>query len=107
MGQKNFFYFYTVFRIAGISMPSNKKIFIALTYIYGIGKFSSKKILDIVKIPLNKKVNLLSSDEVKLISKIIDLKYEVENSLKSRISKNIKNLINIKSYRGSRHLKCY
>ncbi len=92
-------------RIAGVNVPENKRIKIALTYIYGVGEFLSKKILDEAKIDVNKKAKDLSSEEVALIQRIMDAKYRVEGNLRQVVKSNIKRLKDIKSYRGLRHIK--
>ncbi len=92
-------------RIAGVNIPENKKIEVALTYIYGIGKFLSKEILSKAKIDINKRSKDLSSGEIALIQKIIDNEYQTEGSLRQIIKANIKRLKDIKCYRGTRHIK--
>lgn len=91
-------------RIAGINLPQDKQILIALTYIYGIGRFSSDKILSEVKIDPSKRVKTLSSQEVTVINKAIE-KYKIEGDLRRVVMLNIKRLKEIGSYRGMRHTK--
>jgi len=92
-------------RIAGVDLPRNKSIEIALTYIFGIGRATSLKILSKTGIMPNRKVNNLDEKEVDLIRKEIEKNYIVEGTLRVEISNNIKRLIEIGSYRGIRHKK--
>ena len=92
-------------RIAGINIPQNKIVSIALTYIHGIGPYSSKAICEKLNIPSSKRVNELSDDEVLKIREFIDQNHKVEGDLRREISINIKRLIDLASYRGSRHKK--
>ena len=90
-------------RIAGVDLPKNKKIYISLTYIYGIGKSKSENILTAVKIDLDKKTNELTEEEVLAIRNEISDNYSVEGELRSIIGRNIKRLIDVGTYRGLRH----
>jgi small subunit ribosomal protein S13 len=90
-------------RIAGVEIPSNKRVEVGLTYIYGIGRQKSRKILDMVKVDLNKKVKNLSPDEVARIRKHIEAHELVEGDLKKQISQDIKRLMDINCFRGKRH----
>jgi len=91
-----------VARLSGIDLPKNKKVEIALTYIHGIGLELSRTILSDLNIELDIKVHQLSEDEViKLRNELRN--YVVEGDLKRQVSKNIKRLIDINSYRGGRH----
>ncbi len=93
-------------RIAGINIPDNKKIEIALTYIYGIGGFLSNEILKLAKIDPNKRTNQLSNEELDSLRKIIDeKKYKIEGDLRREIMMNVKRLKEIGCYRGLRHIK--
>ena len=92
-------------RIAGINIPPNKIISIALTYIHGIGKRYSNQICTKLEIAKNKRVNSLTDDEVLKIREFIDENYKVEGDLRREISLNIKRLIDLATYRGSRHKK--
>ena len=92
-------------RIAGINIPQNKTVSIALTYIHGIGLYSSNKICKKLNIPSTKRVNDLSDDEVLKIRELIDEKYTVEGDLRREISLNIKRLRDLGTYRGTRHRK--
>jgi len=94
-----------VARIAGVNIPTNKRLFIALTYIFGIGKFKANEICEKANIDPFKRVNTLSDDEVKKIRETIDASYVVEGELKKDISLNIKGLKDIKCYRGLRHIR--
>ena len=92
-------------RIAGIDLPRGKRIEVGLTYIYGIGRTASKKILSEAGIDWDVKTDALTSDEITRIRKIIDEKYEVEGDLRRKISMNIKRLMDLGVYRGLRHRK--
>jgi len=90
-------------RIAGIDLPRNKHINIALTYIYGIGTPRAARILDQAKVEPMKKVQDLGEDEVNRIRQVIEAEGLVEGDLRKEVSMNIKRLIEIGSYRGFRH----
>lgn len=92
-------------RISGISIPTAKKIEIALTYIYGIGPKSAAKICDKAHIAKDKRVHQLSDAEISEIRKVIDGEFMVEGDLRREVALSIKRLKEIKSYRGSRHIK--
>ncbi|MBF0101360.1 MAG: 30S ribosomal protein S13 [Desulfobacterales bacterium] len=92
-------------RIAGVDLPKGKRIEIALTYIYGIGRSTSKKILSSLKISPSKKSDLLNADEINEIRKFIDGHFKVEGELRSEVSMNIKRLMDLGCYRGLRHRK--
>jgi len=92
-----------VARIAGIDIPRNKHIVIALTYIYGIGKSTAEKILSDLAIEPTRKTSDLTEDEVIKIREYIDTNVKVEGDLRREVSQNIKRLIDINSYRGIRH----
>jgi small subunit ribosomal protein S13 len=92
-------------RIAGITLPSEKRIEIGLTYIYGIGRSKSNKILQEVKIDKDKKVKALSDEEINKIRKIIEKGEKIEGDLRKEVNMNIKRLVEISSYRGIRHRK--
>lgn len=91
-------------RIEGIDLPKNKRIEIGLTYIYGIGRSLSKQILTNVNIDLNKKTDDLTNEEIASIREEIT-KHPVEGELRKEVSMNIKRLMEIGSYRGTRHRK--
>ena len=90
-------------RIAGVDLPNNKRVEIGLTYIYGIGLASSKKILEEAKINPDTRVKDLSEDELGAIRKIIDSEYITEGDLRREVSLNIKRLMEIGCYKGIRH----
>jgi small subunit ribosomal protein S13 len=90
-------------RIAGIDLPRNKRAFIALTYIYGIGQPRAARILDEAKVDPMKKVQDLGEDEVNRIRQVIEGEGLVEGDLRKEVSMSIKRLIEIGSYRGFRH----
>jgi small subunit ribosomal protein S13 len=92
-----------VARIAGVDLPSNKRIEIGLTYIYGIGRSRSKEILDKAKVDESIKVKDLSEDEVLRIQRVVQDEGNVEGDLRKEVAMNIKRLIEIGSYRGIRH----
>lgn len=90
-------------RIAGVNIPINKRVPIALTYIYGIGKGSAENICNALEIDLQKRVKELTDDEVIKIREKIDSDFEVEGQLRSKVAANIKLLMDLGSYRGLRH----
>jgi len=90
-------------RIAGVDLPRGKRIIIGLTYIYGIGKTTSKKILDTLDIETNLKTDQLDSTQVNRIQKLIQNEYKVEGELRTEVSMNIKRLMDLGCYRGLRH----
>ena len=92
-------------RIAGVDLPKDKRVEIALTYIYGIARPSSNKILEKANINKDTKVNKLTEAEVVRIRDIIDQEFKVEGDLKREVATNIKRLMDIGSYRGLRHRK--
>ena len=92
-------------RIAGVDLPRNKRIEIGLTYIFGIGKTSSRQILAKLDIDPNVKTDQLSDEEISNIRKAIDSEYKVEGVLRSEVSMNIKRLMDLGCYRGLRHRK--
>ena len=89
-------------RIAGVDLP-NKHVEIALTYIFGIGRTSARKICDSVKIDPDKLINDLSNEEINELRKVIENDYKVEGRLRTETALNIKRLVEIGSYRGIRH----
>ncbi len=92
-------------RIAGVNIPNNKRVEIALTYIYGIGKTTSNKILEQTSIDKNTRVKDISTDDLNILRNIIEKSYKIEGDLRREVLLNIKRLKEIKSYRGSRHSK--
>jgi small subunit ribosomal protein S13 len=95
----------TLARIAGVDLPRNKRIEIGLTYIYGIGRTSSRRILQKLDIDLDLKTDNLTEDQISNIRKVIDDEYKVEGELRTQVSMNIKRLMDLGSYRGLRHRK--
>ncbi|MCI7105023.1 MAG: 30S ribosomal protein S13 [Lachnobacterium sp.] len=92
-------------RIAGVDLPREKRVEIGLTYIYGIGRTSSNRILEAANVDPNTRVRDLTDDEVKRISAVIDETQTVEGDLRREIALNIKRLQEIGCYRGIRHRK--
>ncbi len=90
-------------RIAGVDLPRNKRIEIALTYIYGIGRNRSQKILTDAGVDWNIKSDQLTEGQITSIRDIIDEKYKVEGDLRRQVSMNIKRLMDLGLYRGLRH----
>ena len=90
-------------RIASVDLPKNKRLDIALTYIYGIGRSSAIKILEAVGVDWTKKTDDLTAEEVNAIRKEIEQNYKVEGDLRREITANIKRLMEINCYRGIRH----
>ena len=90
-------------RIAGIDIPREKRVEIALTYIYGIGLSSSQKILKLTSVNPDTRVRDLTEDQVARLREVIDRSYKVEGDLRREVALNIKRLIEIGSYRGMRH----
>jgi small subunit ribosomal protein S13 len=92
-------------RIAGVDLPKDKRIEIALTYIYGIGRPSADKILEKIEINKDTKVSKLTEGEVVRLRDILEQEYKVEGDLRREVTTNIKRLMDIGSYRGLRHRK--
>ena len=92
-------------RIAGVDLPRNKRLDIALTYIYGIGHTTALKILDTVGIDWTKNSDNLSNEDVNLIRVEIEANHKVEGDLRRDVTQSIKRLMDIGSYRGLRHRK--
>lgn len=92
-------------RIAGVDLPNKKRIEYGLTYIYGIGLYKSRQILDAVKISYDKRVHELSEDEAAAIRKEIQENHVVEGDLRKQVAMDIKALMDLGSYRGLRHRK--
>ncbi len=92
-------------RIAGVDLPRGKRIEVGLTYIYGIGRTTSKRILSKLNIDPNVKTDQLSEAEINSIRKMIDSETKVEGELRTDVSMNIKRLMDLGSYRGLRHRK--
>lgn len=92
-------------RIAGVNIPSGKPVGIALTYIYGIGRTTSEKILSDVEIDFARRVNELSDAEVAKLRETIDRNHRVEGELRRDVAMNIKRLMDLGCYKGLRHRK--
>lgn len=92
-------------RIAGIDLPKNKRIEVALTYIYGIGRSVSRKILTEAQVSPDIKTDRLSEAQVTSIRKVVDADYQVEGDLRREVSMSIKRLMDLGTYRGLRHRK--
>jgi small subunit ribosomal protein S13 len=90
-------------RIAGVNIPTNKRVVIALQYIHGIGPAAAKKIVESVKIPADRRTNQLTDAEVVQIREMIDRDYLVEGDLRREVAINIKRLMDLGCYRGLRH----
>jgi small subunit ribosomal protein S13 len=90
-------------RIAGVNLPTNKRIIIALQYIYGIGPAKAKEILEKVSLPESRRVSQLTDQEVLSLREVIDRDYMVEGDLRREVSMNIKRLMDLGCYRGLRH----
>ncbi len=92
-------------RIAGVDLPRGKRIEIGLTYIYGIGRTTSSRILSQLNISPDTTTDNLSESEINSIRKVIDNEYKVEGTLRTEVSMNIKRLMDLGCYRGLRHRK--
>lgn len=92
-------------RIAGVDLPKNKRAEIGLTYIFGVGRSTAKKMLESAKINLDKKIEELNDDEVAKIREFIDKYLKVEGDLRRDVTMNIKRLVDLGCYRGIRHKK--
>jgi len=90
-------------RIAGIDLPKQKKAFIGLTYIYGIGRKSAMDILQKAEVNPDKRIGELTEEEIARIRSIMTAEYKVEGALRSEVQQNIKRLMDIGCYRGLRH----
>ena len=92
-------------RISGVNIPTNKRVVVALTYIYGIGPKIAENICKKINLAQSKRVNELKDDEISKIREIIDKEYIVEGNLRRDVSMNIKRLTDLGCYRGLRHRK--
>lgn len=92
-------------RVSGVDLPAEKRLDIALTYIYGVGRTNVVNLLKEVQLPPERRVSTLTDEEVNRISKVIEKGYVVEGDLRRNVQDNIKRLIEIRSYRGIRHSK--
>jgi small subunit ribosomal protein S13 len=92
-----------VARIAGVNIPTNKRVVVALQYIHGIGATKAQEIMDKVSIPTERRVSQLTDQEVLQIREVIDRDYLVEGDLRREVAMNIKRLMDLGCYRGLRH----
>jgi small subunit ribosomal protein S13 len=92
-----------VARIAGVNIPTNKRVEVALTYIHGIGDTFAKEICEKVSIPAERRVSQLSESEISQIREVIDRDYVIEGDLRREVAMNIKRLMDLGCYRGLRH----
>ena len=92
-------------RIAGVNIPTQKRVLIALTYIHGIGRTKAAEICAKIGIPSERRVHQLTDDEVLRIRELIDREYRVEGDLRRQVAMNIKRLMDLGCYRGLRHRK--
>ena len=90
-------------RIAGVDLPRNKRMEIALTYIYGVGRSSSRRILAEANIDRDRKTDTVTDDEIARIRSILDQSYKVEGDLRREVALNVKRLMDLGTYRGLRH----
>lgn len=90
-------------RIAGVDLPNNKRVEVALTYIYGIGSSSSKQILAETGVDPDVRMHALTDEDLNKVRRVIEAKFKVEGALRTETSMNIKRLMDIGSYRGIRH----
>jgi len=92
-------------RIAGVDLPRNKRIEVAMTYVYGIGRTSSQKILASAGVDMNTRTDDLTEAELAKIREILNVDYQVEGDLRREVTMNIKRLMDLGCYRGLRHRK--
>lgn len=92
-------------RIAGVNIPTAKRVVISLAYIHGIGRTKAKQICEKVGVPSERRVNQMTEDEVTRVREIIDREYTVEGDLRREVAMNIKRLMDLGCYRGLRHRK--
>ncbi|HRD54780.1 MAG TPA: 30S ribosomal protein S13 [Parachlamydiaceae bacterium] len=90
-------------RVIGVDIPGNKRLEISLTYIYGIGRWLSNEIIDKLKFDRNMRAEKLTQDDIARISNLLQEEYLVEGDLRRQVQNNIKRLVNIHAYRGTRH----
>jgi small subunit ribosomal protein S13 len=90
-------------RIAGVDLPRNKRIEVGLTYIFGIGASTSRKILEETGVSPDRRISELNDDEINRLRRVIEARYKVEGALRTEVSMNIKRLMDIGCYRGLRH----
>ena len=92
-------------RISGVDLPNEKRLDIALTYLYGIGRKNVRSVITKAQLDSSRRLNTLTDDEVSKLTKIIEKDFMVEGNLRRSIGDNVKRLVEIKSYRGMRHSK--
>lgn len=92
-------------RVAGVNIPTEKQLWVALTYVYGIGPARAREICAKAGIPESKRVFDLADADVLKLREVVDKDYEVEGTLRSKVAMNIKRLIDLRAYRGDRHRK--
>lgn len=92
-------------RIAGVNIPTAKRVVISLTYIHGIGRTKAKQICEKVGVPSERRVNQMTEDEVIRVREMVDREYTVEGDLRREVAMNIKRLMDLGCYRGMRHRK--
>jgi small subunit ribosomal protein S13 len=92
-------------RIAGVDLPKSKRIEVGLTYIYGVGRSSSRQILNQAGVSLDRKTDDLTDDEIAKIRQVLEQSYKVEGDLRREVTANIKRHLDMGSYRGQRHRK--
>ena len=92
-------------RIAGVNIPTQKRVLIGLSYIHGVGRTKARQICEKVGIPDSRRVNQLTEDEIVRIREVIDRDYRVEGDLRREVAMNIKRLMDLGCYRGLRHRK--
>lgn len=92
-------------RVLGVNIPDSKRIEVALTYIYGIGRSASRKILQAAKVDANKKAGALSAEEMSRIQGFAEKTYRLEGELRQFLRRNIERLKELKTYRGMRHMR--
>lgn len=92
-------------RIAGVTIPKEKRLVIALEYIYGVGPTTAHKIVAAAKLPLTKRVSELTQDEQDMVRTIVEKQHTTEGDLRRQVQANIKRLKDIKAYRGVRHMR--
>lgn len=90
-------------RVIGIDIPDNKRLEISLTYIYGIGRQLSNEIIDKLQLDRNMRAHKLTQDDIARINNMLQAEYMVEGDLRRQVQNNIKRLVNIHAYRGTRH----
>lgn len=90
-------------RIAGVDLPRNKRVVVALTYLYGVGPSASRQILEMTGVSPDRRVHELTDEEVNRLRRVIENQFKVEGALRTEVSMNVKRLMDIGCYRGLRH----